>query len=239
MPIMSIVPLDFEEPHVRFLPLKIWAYMLFPSATAERDRFLTSALLETASGFAKAFNVGVEIAPSALGLLQKKGDVLMMADAAMQPVISGAAKSPNTVERSAGELAGELLLMAIAHDLENPGSVSLNGVLAFASDYFKRSKKTRPKDLKRVWHEYRPCAHLWAALLQWKELHKSSENGRLIPNDGKTLHSFLAFAESLRIKGEAIKHKQAREAFLPDGVAWRLPDRLIAAQAAAKLGSNF
>jgi hypothetical protein len=236
MPIMSIVPLDFEEPHVRFLPVKIWAYMLFPSAGAERDRFLTSSLFEIASGFAKAFNMGVEIAPSALALLQEKGDVLMMAEAAMQPVISGAAKSPNAVERSAGELSGELLLMAIAHDLENPGSVSLNAVLAFASDYFKRSKKTRPKDLKRVWHEYRPCAHLWAALLHWKELNGGAQ---LIPTDGITLHSFLALAEVLRFKGEALKHKQAREALLPDGIAWCLENHLLAAQAASKLGSDF
>jgi hypothetical protein len=200
-------------------------------------------LFETAAGFAKTFNVGVEIAPSALGLFQKKGDACAMGQAAIEPVISGAATSPNAVERSAGELVGEMLLIAISRDLEEPGSVSLGSVLRYASDYFKDSKKTRPADLKKVWHQHRPSAHLWAALLQWKELYQSSSGEgdarRLLPTDGNGLHLFLAFAESLRIKGEAIKHKQAREAFLPDGVVWRLPDRLIAAEAAAKLGSDF
>ena len=208
MPVMNIIHHDFEEPHVRFLPLKIWAYMLFPSAVAERDRFLSSALLETAAGFANAFNVGVVIAPSALGHLHQKSDVRAMGEAAVQPVIAGAATSPNAVERSSGELAGEMFLMAISHDLQEPNSVSLGSVLRYASDYFKESKKTRPADLKKVWHEHRPSAHLWAALLQWKELHQSSGEGdapRLLPTDGKGLHLFLALAEVLRKKGEVIK----------------------------------
>ena len=216
MPIMDLVQLDFVEPHVGFLPKKLWAYLLFPSADAERGRFLSAALFETTSALAKAVNAGIEIKSSALDLLQRKGDFLAMADAAMRPVISGAVGKTGAVERSAGELSGELLLMAIAHDSQEPGSVSLGNVLRYASDYFKDLKKTRPADLKKVWHAFRPSAHLWAALIQSKELNQSPQKGarRLIPTDGDGLCLFLAFAESLRIKGEAIKHKQAREALL-------------------------
>jgi hypothetical protein len=90
--------------------------------------------------------------------------------------------------------------------------------------------------LKRVWHEYRPCAHLWAALLQWKE---QKGGARLIPTDGKDLHAFLALAESLRIKGGTFRHKQAKEALLPDEVAWRLSGQFIVVQWASELGSKF
>ncbi len=140
MPVMSIGPLDFMEPHLRFLPTKLWAYMLFPTDGEKRDRFMTSALLEAASGAAKALKMGLEIRPSALGLLSNKADVAKMVDEAMVPVIAVAANKDGAAERCGGELAGELLLMAIAHDLQEPGSVSLNAVLAYASDYFRGQK---------------------------------------------------------------------------------------------------
>jgi hypothetical protein len=49
MPMMSLIPYDFAEPHVGFLPYKIWAYMLFPSDDLRRNLFLASASQALAS----------------------------------------------------------------------------------------------------------------------------------------------------------------------------------------------
>jgi hypothetical protein len=121
--------------------------------------------------------------------------------------------------------------MAIAYQ-EEPGSVSLNWILDRASSYYLGAQRTRPKELKKVWHEYRLAAHLWAAHLHWDRVGQTPEgkavlgvSGVLVPPGREPLKAFLALAETLRIKGEAIKHKNAKDAFLPAGI-WRLPDSL-------------
>jgi hypothetical protein len=203
--------------------------------------FLKSALFEAGATVARAAKISLVIDPSALDDLQKKTDACAMAE-----VIYGGAKAPDAPERAAGELVGELLLMAISNELQTPGSVSLNGILDYASRYFTGAQKATPEALKKIWHEHRPVAHLWAALLRWNA-EKQTEDGRalvgddarLIPADPERLCDFLAFSEILRIKGEAIKHKHAKDAFLPAGVAWRLPGNLPALRAAVERGSKI
>jgi hypothetical protein len=247
---MNLSPDDFDEPHVRLLPCKIFSYMLFPSNEVRRNLFINSALFDAAAAVAVAANVSMEIRPSALNHFRQKTDIQAMAEAAVEPVIYGAVKAPDAPERAAGELVGELLLMAISHELQEPGSVSLNNVLDYASKYFRPTskriaQKTRPTDLKKIWHEHRPAAHLWAAFLSWNAEKKTEwgksalgDDERLLPAGGEHLCSFLALSETLRMKGEAIKHKNATAAFLPAEVAWRPPGNLLASRV-AELGSKI
>jgi hypothetical protein len=233
MPIMDLLPLDFEEPHIRFTPIKVLAYMLFPSDDEARNDFLKGSLLDAGATLAKAYGVSLSIDQSAVDVLTSRKNPLAMIEAATKYVIRGAAKAPGTPRRIAGTLAGESLLMAIANVQNEPGSVSLNWVLDRASSNYRGAQRTRPSDLKTVWHEYRAAAHLWAAALYWNIVTETPDgkaalgvSGVLVPHGREPLKAFLALAETLRIKGEGIKHKNAKDAFLPAGITWRLPDSL-------------
>jgi hypothetical protein len=199
----------------------------------KRNDFLKSSLLDAGATLAKAYGGSLSIDQSAVDIVTPRQNPRAMIDAATEYVIRGPAKAPEAPRRVAGTLVGELLLMAIANDREEPGSVSLNWVLDRASSNYRGAQRTRPKELKKVWHEYRLAAHLWAAESHWNIVAETLEgqavlgtSGVLISPSRESLKAFLALAETLRIKGEAIKHKNAKDAFLPAGLVWRLPDSL-------------
>lgn len=146
-----------------------------------------------------------------------------MVDEASVPIIYGAAKNPKAVSCTGGELAGHILAEAINSERDNPRSASLKTVLPRVSSRYQGSMNARPQDIKKIWHEYQPAAHLWAAKAHWDLSIASDE---FVPLDSSVLAAFLALAETTRLMAEGIKHKNAREPFLPPNVAWRLPDSL-------------
>jgi hypothetical protein len=108
MPIMDLLPLDFEEPHIRFAPIKVLAYMLFPSDDEARNDFLKSSLLDAGATLAKAYGGSLSIDQSAVDIVTSKKDPRAMIDASTEYVIRGAAKAPDAPRRVAGTLVGRI-----------------------------------------------------------------------------------------------------------------------------------
>jgi hypothetical protein len=123
------------------------------------------------------------------------------------------------VRAKGGDIAGRILIECLSgHRTGRP--VGLQTVKADIEKHLKLAGPNRgtgphAKKVSTVvedaWKAFRPVAHLWAANLM-TGAHVSDIMG------------FLARAESIRQQGEGLKTKYSREAVLPPGAAWRVPD---------------
>jgi hypothetical protein len=110
-----------------------------------------------------------------------------------------------------GEIAGGLLVYLFACAQHEPGNASMERV--YRDLYRGGCRGFSRRQLAEIWKEFKPAAHLWAALrldrARW-------EQGRLAV--------WLALAESFRLAAEEFRPPKAPPVLAPDE-AWRVPPR--------------
>jgi hypothetical protein len=239
---LDLSPNDFEENsplQQKFAPIKVIAAMLYPTKDAARQRFLVSVGFRAAGVLAEKSG-GLNISTSAASLLGEIGDIYEMIDQATQPVIYGVRGLADGPNLTAGTISGRILLAVLALNDKDPAHATLDKAREEVSRQIREAwknpqpaKKARPQDLKKHWSSYKSVAHLWAAYLFWKEAASHGdgqamgmETNGVVPSGSQQLMAFLALAETIRERGERIKHKNAPHPILKPNEMWRLPPSL-------------
>lgn len=225
MPLIDIAPFEVLTPALeRGARAKVFGLMLWPNDEHKRFDFVISNVQDFAQSIAIANNTGLEIHTDFARLLHEKSIVppRIMLQNAWQPVVYGAAKSPNAPELTPGQVAGQILIHATNRLKEGHKNIGLNDCLERVSQDLRRegAMNVRPKELKHHWHNFRSVSPLWASFLTAIRYQQVG----IQPKPGLEFATLLIRAEMFRWDGEAIMHRNAAEPLLPQGSVWQLPD---------------
>lgn len=234
MPLLDLSSEDFAGNPLqrRFAPMKVMAVMMHPENATARDRLLVSIGFRGAASWANQLRVGLTVAPDATDLFVQVSDPNELIDQALQPVITGFKGLGDGPSFSGGHLAGAILLKVLHLHQQDATHASLELARTEISNELQalKAKRVRPKDLKLPWNAFRSASHLWAAYIRWQVVSEQKEAreigitvGSLIPTEPVAFKAFLALAETLRERGERIKHKNAATPILKAEQMWRLP----------------
>ena len=178
---------------------RVFAVMLFPKDTSKRDEFLAFA---RAQAPLEPLSPDGEVAPFYQVLNHARADFL------------------KRVRRGSlsGEVLRTLLQIHAHHRKERPDEPSINKAIAV----FARRAVLAQSGLESAWGDFRPVAHLWAALvIHYKYAIPPGPH----PSDNEGLLRFLAVAESIRLDAEKLTTR-GRSAVLRPAETWKVPPRI-------------
>ena len=213
MPIFKINETDLVEP-IKFFELRqsILSIVLFPRDDRARNQYRASEVVglghEAARIAGPEANITVTLPQ---GMFVTDPDILSAS--ALRP----AARRPEKAERleiSAPGLAGSILLQAFLLDDRGTSDVSLTKSIEAQIDLMRSKARitlgSTVPNLTAVWNQYRPVAHISAAMVSLYLRNKDSSWF----NDQIQFVDFLRLANSMRVRGQALRHKKAAEPIL-------------------------
>ena len=122
-----------------------------------------------------------------------------------------------------GCLAGYVLLLTLARAEAGENRKGVKAAFKKMEPTLKKRKGWKgggaETDMKTTWRNYRPVAHLWAA---------QSMGTMFKPGDDpQVLLEWIAGAEDLRHRGEALGPSRAQVPVLDPETMWRMPNELV------------
>jgi hypothetical protein len=118
------------------------------------------------------------------------------------------------------ELSARLFVYVLSCAAHNPVNATLQHAYKIIQKGFYNSRMTGASraSLIKIWSEYSPVAHLWAA---------NAVGPHLSTLSGSRLAEFLSRAERFRAMGEAHKPARSKEPLLDPRETWTVPSRFI------------
>ncbi len=218
MPLLKIRESDLVQPvEFRRVQDMVQCLLFFPDDIEARSQYLASRLYE----FARL--VAHEMGPEATVTFTAPpnvwpADPARMASEALTPAIRRPEKAePFNV--SPQGVAGLVLLQAFSFQDRGDQEISLTKCIDSLVQIFRVRQATlgsTKQNIKEVWHKYRSVSHIAAAMIVG---YKKFDGGAWI-NDPFRFVEFIRTSNTMKARGEAIRHKQAAEAILPPGEGW-------------------
>ncbi len=127
------------------------------------------------------------------------------------------------------EVAGNILLYILNTAAHESQHASVRKAVYILGLQYARSRSGSPRWINTTWSEFKPVAHLCAALNFWLGDLKSREDYDLGTELG--LPKFLALAEGFRKEGEShyppVKHQRNPVSTLPTPKMWSVPPDFV------------
>ncbi len=175
----------------------VGATMLWPSSKATREKYLTSIAIDL---MLRSGNYPQPTSPAEFAELV---DITRSTPRVSQM------NRPVQKAMQDGMIAGSIVVRTIAADTKAPGQTVLGAIKATLASRFSAAEHVHSKTIEnRIWKNYRCVAPYWAAYIF------QQKPGSQIPCDPANLGKFLAVAEAIRIRGEAVRTVRSREVAL-------------------------
>jgi len=201
--------------------LTVWATMHYPADERARQEFVAVLL---------AANLEKEGEFGELVREYERSASLSKADLARLPSLEDTTKRAVEAARYGGYVAGNILLYIVSAAETQPQDATVRRaihaagvVLARAKDANGRPIPASPASLKQAWHRFRSVSHFWA---EFWIVADETEPTDFDPGRYETLPGFLAAAEEIRRRGEAVVPAGAQWPILDPAKTWRCPPTL-------------
>ena len=218
MPLFKIRESDLVQPvEFRGVQDSIQALLFFPDDPQARAQYLASRVYELGRHLADEMGPGATLTvtvPPSIWL----SDPSKSAAEALKPVVRRPEKA-EPFDFSPQGVAGLVLLQAFSFQDRGEHDISLTRCIEATVQIFKARQVTlgaTSANVKDIWHRYRSVAHIAAALIIAHKKHGGSHWF----NDPLQIVEFVRVANTLKARGEAIRHKQAAEPILIPGEGW-------------------
>ncbi|MFC0709742.1 hypothetical protein [Azorhizophilus paspali] len=214
MPIMEIVAPAWEA----FLPIQVFAYMIYPKDESARQAFIAHKCGEIALKTAQKSNAAEVALPTGLLEIILKTCGTKAHEVPVKTVLSGA-------------VASHILLALIEMQAEGV-EPSVNKAIHLAKAFFKRAESRTghkvtaadTRSYRRYWADYKPVAHLWAAT-QFAADPLHHDHWRSAMQDDSL--RILALARDLLHAAEGITNTNSSGPILDREKMWTLPGTIL------------
>ena len=218
MPLLKINESDLAQPiEFRGIQDRVQSLLFYPDDPQARAQYVASRVLEFARRLADEIGPGTTLtitAPPNIWL----SDPAKLAAEALAPAVRRPEKA-EAFDVSPQGLAGLVLLQAFSSHERGDPDVSLTKCIEAVVQILRTRQATlgsTKSNIKDVWHKYRPVAHIAAAFI----VGFKRNNGSHWFNDPLQFVEFLRVANTMKTRGEAIRHKQAVDSILVPGEGW-------------------
>ncbi len=127
------------------------------------------------------------------------------------------------------EVAGNILLYILNAADQEPRLANVNRAVYILEGEYATANAGSPRWISTIWSQFKPVAHLCAAVTFWASDLKGRADYDLGTEQG--LPKFLSLAENFRKMGEShfpvVKHHKKPISTLPKGKMWSVPADLI------------